>query len=587
MTTELSRLDYQVITLLEKLETVRRDAPPPRLMPANAEMRTLEFWRSIISECLASFFYVFTVCGAAAAVTSGATSGQTILAAALASGFTIAALTQSFGHISGCHVNPAVSAAMAITRNISLLRGLMFVVAQCGGSIAGAALLYGVTVPGRQGSLSVTVLQLPPHLTPWERFGLELILTFVVVFTYFVAMDSQRRWTGTAGLTVGAAYLAASLVSMPFLNPARALGPAFVMNKWDNHWVFWFAPILGGVLAGFIYEFIFNPRRHTRRSKESIDGDSSSIHSDEDTYDELEKPRSTYNTLRAVPPGSDLYRAAGGLTPASPSGGGNPYCPSLASASLYSAAPPCKLDRVESLYGGTKSLYAKSPPLTRANLNRSQSVYTKSSGCPPMANRDGPLPHPGPLVPAQSLYPMRLNSVNSSSSANTNAANQNTQNQQRLGGESVYGVRPVNNGGGGIYGKIPGRTESIYGTRRQNSEDSAYGSSHHSTNGNQMNMQQQQQQQQQTRSNYGHVGGKSFPSGSNYGHLQGNRQQHHSPQQPPPPPQHQQQQQQQHQPQQQQQQQSQQQQQQQNVGIPSPPPPYIHHTQRNSPNLPY
>lgn len=68
------------------------------------------------------------------------------------------------------------------------------------------------------------------------------------------------------------------------------------------------------------------------------------------------------------------------------SGGGPNYCQSLASASLYSA-PPCKLDRVESLYGGTKSLYAKSPPLTRANLNRSQSVYTKSSGCPPIVHR--------------------------------------------------------------------------------------------------------------------------------------------------------------------------------------------------------
>lgn len=66
--------------------------------------------------------------------------------------------------------------------------------------------------------------------------------------------------------------------------------------------------------------------------------------------------------------------------------GGPAYCGSLASASLYSA-PPCKLDRVESLYGGTKSLYTKSPPLTRANLNRSQSVYTKSSG--PIVHREG------------------------------------------------------------------------------------------------------------------------------------------------------------------------------------------------------
>lgn len=114
----------------------------------------------------------------------------------------------------------------------------------------------------------------------------------------------------------------------------------------------------------------------------------------------------------------------------------------MATGSLYSAAP-CKLDRVESLYGGTKSLYCKSPPLTRANLNRSQSVYTKSSGTGPMLHRaeNGNGPRPGPLVPAQSLYPMRLNSVNSTGTS-TVAANQNQQNQQRLGAEGIYGSRP-------------------------------------------------------------------------------------------------------------------------------------------------
>lgn len=205
------------------------------------------------------------------------------------------------------------------------------------------------------------------------------------------------------------------VLQMPSLNPARALGPAFVMNKWDNHWVYWMGPILGGVVAGLVYEFIFSPRRTPRRLTDSIDGDSSSIHSDEDPYDDLDKGaggKMHHGVIRSVQPGGDMYRPVGpstlGSTLGSPTAGmggvGSPYCPSLTSASLYSA-PPCKLERVESLYGGTKSLYAKSPPLTRANLNRSQSVYTKSPGAM------GPiLPRPGPLVPAQSLYPMRLGS---------------------------------------------------------------------------------------------------------------------------------------------------------------------------------
>jgi hypothetical protein len=107
------------------------------------------------------------------------------------------------------------------------------------------------------------------------------------------------------------------------------------------------------------------------------------------------------------------------------SGPGNAYCPSLTSASLYSA-PPCKLDQVESLYGGTKSLYTKS-------------VYSKVPPGP-MYSRVS-LPQPGPLVHTQSLYPMRF-------SQNHNTTNQNVQNQQnqlQQRSESVYVVRQESN----------------------------------------------------------------------------------------------------------------------------------------------
>ncbi|KDR15027.1 Neurogenic protein big brain, partial [Zootermopsis nevadensis] len=455
LTQDHQNVEYHLVTLFEKLDAVRRDATcvsPSASTPTHpsmqVEVRTLEFWRSIISECLAAFFYVFIVCGAASgaggtpssllSTTTTPTSSVT-LATALATGFAVATLTQCFGHISGAHVNPAVTVAMVVTRNITPLRAIMFVTAQCGGGIAGAALLYGVAVPGYMGNLSATVSHLPAHLNSWERFAVEFILTFIVVFTYFVSMDTYRKILAHLR-EAGCACAEAFYNSMPSMNPSRTLGPAFVMNKWDSHWVYWFGPMLGGMVSGLIYEFIFNPRRHVRQPKESIDGDSSSIHSDEDPYDELDKPAapkfegSTYNTLR----GADIYRPAGNHggppTPASPTGPSNAYCPSLTSASLYSA-PPCKLDRVESLYGGTKSLYAKSPPLTRANLNRSQSVYSKvPSG--PVCTRDG-LPRPGPLVPAQSLYPMRF-------SQNHNTANQNVQNQQsqlQQRSESIYGIR--------------------------------------------------------------------------------------------------------------------------------------------------
>lgn len=148
------------------------------------------------------------------------------------------------------------------------------------------------------------------------------------------------------------------------------------------------------------------------------------------------------------------------------------YCASVTSASLYSA-PPTKLERVESLYGGTKSLYCKSPPLTRANLNRSQSVYAKSNTA---INRDI-IPRPGPLVPAQSLYPMRLNQQQS------HVQNQNVQNQMQQRSESVYGVRPIAPGissrseASDRYGTVPGNAPNIYGTRNNppgNAENQKY-----------------------------------------------------------------------------------------------------------------
>lgn len=157
-------------------------------------------------------------------------------------------------------------------------------------------------------------------------------------------------------------------------------------------------------------------------------------------------------------------------------GGVGAYCASVASASLYSA-PPTKLERVESLYGGTKSLYCKSPPLTRANLNRSQSVYAKSNTA---INRDI-LPRPGPLVPAQSLYPMRLNQQQS------HVQNQNVQNQMQQRSESIYGVRGVapgiatrtneasNSTAAAYSGNNQGNT-ALYGTRNQPSGSSDNGS---------------------------------------------------------------------------------------------------------------
>lgn len=98
-------IEYHIVSLFEKLEAFRNEQPiqqiNPIKVPVQVEIRSLEFWRSVICECLASFIYVFVVCGAAAGSGPGNNLPFVLLATALAAGFTMTTLTQCFGHISG------------------------------------------------------------------------------------------------------------------------------------------------------------------------------------------------------------------------------------------------------------------------------------------------------------------------------------------------------------------------------------------------------------------------------------------------------------------------------------------------------
>lgn len=256
---------------------------------------------------------------------------------------------------------------------------------------------------------------------------------------------------------------------MPYLNPARALGPAFVFHKWDNHWVYWVGPLTGGLVAGFVFKYLINPKRTSKLNKTSLDTDSASLQSDDDINYDLDMDNNKSNgggnnggmpVAKYHGGNAQGYRANGGgsnngngvhAQRGGGGGGGNAggerdreYCPQ----NMYTTAPPGgggKVEQSEPLYGGTRSMYCKSPPLTRSNLNRSQSVYTKSQTA---INRDFGS-RPGPLVPAQSLYPMRVPGGNGGSGAGQNGGgpnqshlqNQNVQNQMHQRSESIYGIR--------------------------------------------------------------------------------------------------------------------------------------------------
>ncbi|CAD6225945.1 GSCOCG00005804001-RA-CDS, partial [Cotesia congregata] len=398
----------------------------------------------------------------------------------------------------------------------------------------------------------------------YEKLLLEMTLSWFIVAAHLKA-DKDKNYSAFLAKPAGvlaAAYTASTLVASPFLNPARALGLAFVTNKWEFHWVYWVGPIIGSVIASMVHRFVSCWKNERSRESRNMDDGDSSLPSDGDTYDDFDKP--------SGPKYTSGYAAT--------------YRPVAGASSIYSGPTATALERVESIYGGTKSLYCKSPPLTRANLNRSQSVYAKSTSSP----RDGfIIPKPGPLVPAQSLYQMRLGQASlplpsreplsnpigpqpSSShnpTQNHNSTNQNMQNQLQQCTQSIYGIRGISTSlstrENGIYGVTT--ASSIYGRapapppesqqQQQQQQSPSISSSQvsasqsnssqlqnqHPQNQNQNQNQTQNQMQQEgmisrrPESMYGHISRRSDDSA--YGSYQGsNRGNYAKTTGPPPPP---------------------------------------------------
>ncbi|XP_049548318.1 neurogenic protein big brain-like [Anopheles darlingi] len=437
-------IDFHIVQLVERLEALRKDAGPKMSHSAvhgranmHKELRTLELWRCVMSECLASFFYVFVVCGAAAGAGVGASVSSLLLATSLASGMIVVVLTQCFLHVSGAHINPAVTMALAVTRKISPLRAFLYITAQCGGSIAGAAMLYGVTVPGYQGNLQAAVSH-SAQLAPWERFGVEFILTFIVVLAYLISTNSFRKYFGSSAIAIGAAYSACSFVSMPYLNPARSLGPSFVLNKWDNHWVYWIGPFFGGIIAGLIHQFVFTPKPKTKTGAGGVAGSKNNSEVNNCAID-----MSKMGAQATVGKFQNFRHHSGTL-------------PSRFCHSMYATSdqPTIKIEPLEPIYGAAKTMFGKSPQMSRSNLNRSQSVYAKSNTA---LNQEIPATvaatatlRPGQLVPTQSLYPLRVTHQQQQQQQqqqlpqqqpHVHTQNQNVQNQLHQRSESIYGMR--------------------------------------------------------------------------------------------------------------------------------------------------
>ena len=222
---------------------------------------------SLVAEFIGTFALIFIGAGAGALGLGG------LVGVALAHGLVVVGFAYAYGHISGTHINPAVTAGVWAAGKIDPGRAISYIVFQILGGIAGAGVLawvLGGTETGlgaTQLASGLTVGNATITITPVIGFVVELILTFFLVNAVMNAGISGKV-THVAGLAIGLTLVFAILMGGPLtgasLNPARTIGPALMLGDFSNLWVYLLGPVAGGVIAGLLYRGLFEERERKR-----------------------------------------------------------------------------------------------------------------------------------------------------------------------------------------------------------------------------------------------------------------------------------------------------------------------------------
>lgn len=208
----------------------------------------------------------------------GACSNGGVIATALSFGLALMVFSASFGHISGVHFNPSVTIGVLIAGEMQAVIAILYVVMQLLGGIAAGGLLRLLLTNHAYGSCKGGATLLANYVTAnetvrgqvqyvnesigiWQGITIELIVTFVLVtVVLMVALDTKAK-TGLApiviGFTLAVNILAIGAYTGGSLNPARSLGPAIFANQWENHFVYWIGPLVGAIIAGFLYRTVW------------------------------------------------------------------------------------------------------------------------------------------------------------------------------------------------------------------------------------------------------------------------------------------------------------------------------------------
>jgi len=229
------------------------------------------------AEFFGTFWLVFGGCGAAVLDAAFPNLGIGFLGVALAFGLTVLTMAFAIGHISGCHLNPAVSLGLVVGKRFPVSDLIPYWIAQVLGGVAAAGVLY-VIASGKDGfSVAGGFASNGYAAHSPGGYSLAACLIAEIVFTMFFLLiimgaTDRRSPQGFAAIAIGFALTLIHLVGIPVtnlsVNPARSTGPAVFVGGWAIHqlWLFWVAPLVGGALGGGIYLMLFGERSEAAKS---------------------------------------------------------------------------------------------------------------------------------------------------------------------------------------------------------------------------------------------------------------------------------------------------------------------------------
>lgn len=210
--------------------------------------------RRACAEGIAAFALVFAGCGAVVA-DNRSHAGLGAVGIALTFGLIIMVMVYATGHLSGAHINPAVTVAFTLTRHFPARDALAYVAAQLAGATAGALLLLAAW-PSKPANLGATV----PHVRVGSALVYEVVLTAFLMFV-IVAVATDTRAVGAAaaiaiGGTVGLDALFGGPITGASMNPARSFGPALASGTWHDFWVYVAGPVVGASIGALAYQLV-------------------------------------------------------------------------------------------------------------------------------------------------------------------------------------------------------------------------------------------------------------------------------------------------------------------------------------------